>query len=211
MREAFLARQRRRGLIRLHWLTEMQARGVPHLHGCAFFDPAGIDCTQGQLPLAVIADWLELASGFYTSLHAQDAKPILSVLGWLEYLSKHAARGARHYQRCRETLPVQWQGRTGRMWGHVGEWPTDDPVALTLDMAGFYRLRRLHRAYKLSTARALPQGRRKARAVRAARRSLQCANPDAAPFRGISGWIPQEVTLAMVGFLAGAGSWVESV
>lgn len=216
VREAFVARQRRRGLVRLHWLTEMQARGVPHLHGVAFFDPDSIDCLPGQLHLVVQMDWIDLASRFGTNKAGQDGKPVTSVLGWLEYLAKHAARGVGHYQRCRETLPPQWQGRTGRMWGHVGEWPVDEPVGLSIDYAGFYRLRRLHRAYRLAKARALPsatpkQAQRRLRALRASRQCLRCVDAQVARFRGVSGWVPAEVSLRMVALLVSQGCQVDVV
>jgi hypothetical protein len=38
LREALFVRLRRMGLVRAHWLTEWQRRGVPHLHGALWFD-----------------------------------------------------------------------------------------------------------------------------------------------------------------------------
>ncbi|WP_213058401.1 rolling circle replication-associated protein, partial [Escherichia coli] len=40
LRENFIKRLRRAGMVRLHWLTEWQQRGVPHLHGIAYFPDA---------------------------------------------------------------------------------------------------------------------------------------------------------------------------
>ena len=40
LRETFIKRLRRAGMVRLHWLTEWQKRGVPHLHGIAYFPAA---------------------------------------------------------------------------------------------------------------------------------------------------------------------------
>jgi hypothetical protein len=217
-REAFIARQRRRGLIRLHWLTEMQWRGVPHLHICAYYDPDRLDIPlefKGRLSperflqLVVPADWLTLTAEWGSGPGGQDAKPITDAEGWLEYLAKHGARGQVHYQRCKETLPDEWRGVTGRMWGKVGGWPTSEPIGLELDMPGFFRLRRLMRSYRVAKARVVSQARKRSRALLAARRCLRCSNPKAAPFRGVSGWVPESVSLAMVAFLAASGAVVQ--
>ena len=133
------------------------------------------------------------------------------------FLAKHAARGGQHYQRCAESLPPGWQGQTGRMWGHVGDWPTQEPVGVELDWAGWFMLRRLFRAHKLSQARSLPPGRR-GKAISYARRSLRFNAPRAAPgefqtdgrCRGFSGWIPESVSFRMVEWLSRCGCSVES-
>ena len=45
IRNAFLMRLRREGAIRIHWVTEWQRRGVPHLHGVVYFpESIGADC-----------------------------------------------------------------------------------------------------------------------------------------------------------------------
>ena len=68
----------------------------------------------------MVDDWLEISSRYRSGLSGQDCKPIDGVLGWLRYLGKHASRGAAHYQRSGH--PEGWE-KTGRLWGHVGDWP----------------------------------------------------------------------------------------
>ncbi len=213
-RRALVKRMERRGLIRLHWLTEMQRRGVPHLHGMAFFEGARApapfaDCAADYFRKMIESDWLAICSKWGARPSGQHTRAVFDVVGWSEYLAKHAARGAGHYQRCQETLPPSWQKLTGRMWGHTGDWPTDEPLGLELDWPGWFRFRRLLRAYRLSKARRLPAGKR-SYAVRGARRCLVCNNPAAARFRGVSGWIPADVSLSLVSYLASVGCEVES-
>ena len=128
LREALFFRLRRKGLYRLHWLTEWQKRGVPHLHFAAWFlqsvvvininQPALSDSELAQvLSYLISADWLSISSVYRSSGLSQVVKPMSNELGWLQYLSKHAARGAAHYQRAQGSIPSGWEGMTGRMWG----------------------------------------------------------------------------------------------
>ena len=121
-------RLRRKGLYRLHWLTEWQKRGVPHLHFAAWFlqsvvvininQPALSDSELAQvLSYLISADWLSISSVYRSSGLSQVVKPMSNELGWLQYLSKHAARGAAHYQRAQGSIPSGWEGMTGRMGG----------------------------------------------------------------------------------------------
>lgn len=116
-----------------HWLTEWTARKVPHLH----MTTHGLNDSQ-------CADLLyQWASDNDGVLSAQHYAP-MTTSGWLEYVAKHGSRGARHYQR--NGAPEGWQ-KTGRMWGHGGDWPISDPMVSDIDDAFFYRLRRLVRQY----------------------------------------------------------------
>lgn len=224
-RRSLIKRLERMGLIRLHWITEMQKRGYPHMHVMAYFDPEA--CPREWRDLApqyfckmVESHWTAVASQWGSARWGQDSKPIFDPVGWLNYLAKHAARGAGHYQRCQETLPAAWQGVTGRMWGHVGDWPVQEPVGLELDWLGWFALRRMFRSYRVAKARSLPPEKR-GRSLRAARRCLTYHAPidlleggrSLAPgrTRGISGWIPERVTLRMVEHLTKVGYSVESV
>jgi len=208
LREAFFWRQRQRGLLRLHWLTEFQRRGVPHLHFSAYFanERPGDPVRDHFLAPALKADWLELAgSRFGAQVWGQDAKPIDSVQGWLEYVAKHGARGAAHYQRSQESLPAGWHGVTGRMWGKLGEWPTDEPMGFDLEPRAFYAYRRIVRAQRIADARSLRNPARRARAIRAARRTLLNPDPKASRCRGVSGWIDRSSVLRVFDLLASCG------
>ena len=95
-------------------------------------------------------------------------------LGWLQYLSKHAARGAAHYQRAQGSIPSGWEGMTGRMWGHLGDFPTHEPLGLELDDCGWFRFRRIVRGWRCAQARSerkVSPGR-----IKSARRMLCCSD-----------------------------------
>lgn len=202
-REALVRWMDRRGLMRLHWITEWQRRGVPHLHAAAWFRDPGDSEGRQRLALLLMAAWLRITAGWWSAQRAQTVKPLGDELGWLMYLSKHAARGAAHYQRAAQGIPEGWQ-RTGRMWGYRGQWPRDEPLALDLDWPAFFRFRRLARSYAIAQARAVG----KPRMLRARRRMLRCPFPKAAPYRGVSQWIPRSVVLDMVAFLSREGAQV---
>lgn len=206
-REAWLERLRRMGRVRIHWLTEWQARGVPHLHAIVYYPDPGSDLERQRLTLMTMGHWLAVSAPWGSRQQAQHVAEVTDSVGWLQYLSKHAARGAGHYQRAGSGIPEGWQ-KTGRMWGHVGDWPTEDPVSLELDWSGWFRFRRLCRSYRLAKARSYRHPH--PGAIQAARRSLCVPDPRVAPFRGVSGWVPQEVTLRMVEHLSSLGCQVSS-
>ena len=186
IRQRFLVSLRRLGLIRAHWVVEWQARGVPHLHlACWFPHPQGTR-EACALDAEVLDAWQRAAarSGNRAGLASQHSEQIDAVLGWLQYLSKHAARGADHYQRARLSIPEGWDS-SGRLWGHLGQWPRDPEQRHGLTLPEFYRFRRLIRSAKVAKARTL--GNRGM--IRAARGLLRCAKPEAAPFRGVSSWL----------------------
>jgi hypothetical protein len=144
-RERFVQRLRYEGLVRGQWLTEWQARGVPHLHGCFFF-PIG---TKNGNEL-LLDHWLDVAREWRAAPKGQHVKDLYGLSGWLQYQAKHSARGVRHYQRA--NVPQAWQSGTGRLWGHLGDWPTKELV-LDLDQRTFWRFRRLLQRWLIADAR----------------------------------------------------------
>lgn len=144
-RLAFLHRMRRAGMVRGQWLTEWQRRGVPHLHGVVFFPEDRTD--RGEL----VADhWLQAAAKWAPGRGGQVVKELWGLPGWLQYQAKHSARGVRHYQRA--NAPEAWRTGTGRLWGHLGDWPTRQ-LELEVDAAVFWRFRRLMRGWLVGNAR----------------------------------------------------------
>jgi len=211
IRDTWLKRCRRLNLIRYHWLTEWQRRGVPHLHGCLYFEsPLHVNDIR-----KLIAAWCEVASAYGAKFQAQDFKPITDQDGWSKYLSKHASRGVGHYQRANK--PADWIN-TGRVWGHGGDWPVEETV-LELPRHLYAQFRRLVKRWRLADSRIelpvdlggltispdspmyrdmLPNGFRNGRRIRSARRLLKCNDKALSSVRGVSEWINQTLCLRMV-------------
>lgn len=198
--DALTAQWRRWGLIRHHMVTEWQKRGTPHLHAVAYFDPDvvcrsivggdGIRWVHGpmraadwQARMAVTAQliafhttrvWSDrLAPAWGASRKGQHVVEVMNPDRWAQYLAKHAARGADHYQRQRDTLPASWH-TTGRLWSKGGSWPTREEVYDT-DMRTYHRLRRWVRRWQRSRAQrkvALGTRYRNPQQVEAGRREL---------------------------------------
>jgi hypothetical protein len=99
----------------------------------------------------VVGQWREVASEYGSGLNGQHVTPITGPVGWLKYLSKHAARGVRHYQR--QGKPAGWD-KTGRLWGHGGQWPAVEPLRLRLTNDQAWQVRRGVKRYAISQARA---------------------------------------------------------
>lgn len=236
-RDAFLVCLRRSGVVLVHWVTEWQRRGVPHLHLACYWDKA----PEGHV---ILAHWLRIAAPFGVRASAQHSHPIYDVLGWNQYVSKHAARGLHHYQRNPASIPRAWLGKsTGRMWGRLGAWPSVDACKLDLDFKSYHRFRRLVRAWRLADARRVfprPSGSIQVgklvavrsgitfkfvegwricgagminvRRVLSARRMLSCSDPRLSAVRGLSEWMPQHLALLAVGWLSTIdGAHVDSV
>lgn len=214
LRDAFIKRCNRLGLIRYHWVTEWQRRGVPHLHGCLYF-PTPLHVNEIR---KLKKFWVEVATQYVASYQAQDIKPIDSAVGWVQYLSKHGSRSKHHYQRSEK--PTQWAS-SGRVWGKGGEWITRETYA-DLTTKEFHRLRRLARSWRIADARQpqpvklgtftlypdnpmywnmLPNGHRATKRIRSARRCLTCPDPLKSSVRGVSEWISEGVALDMLTFI----------
>ena len=197
-RRSFIRRLERAGVIRVHWLTEWQRRGVPHLHGAVYF-PTG---TSFPDALAILLTaWLAVAGEFNAQWQSQDVKLIDGVSGWLKYLSKHASRGVKHYQR--QGSPAGWE-TTGRLWGYSGTWPEVEPMQFTTDRHAGYRFRRMVRAWTIADARRSGDPKR----IAWARRMLACNDPKLSAVRGVSGWVPEHVTLSLIALLIDQGEGV---
>ncbi len=215
IRRAFVKRLGRKGLYRLHWLTEWQRRGAPHLHSAMWFYRWAAERVAARdgwpveaFPALVKADWLGLTTARYRAEpDGQVINPIFDEVGWLQYLSKHAARGAAHYQRALGSIPAGWE-KTGRMWGHIGDFPTSEPLGLDLDDLGWFEFRRVVRGWRLSQSRVSkePRGRR----IRSARHMLTCKDPMLSRVRGVSEWIPADLGLSMVEWISKSGREVNS-
>lgn len=195
LREAWFAKLRRLGLIRAHWVTEWQRRGVPHLHCAIWFD---IDV--GAEPLF---HWYKLARDYGAGLRGQHYRPIYDEVGWFQYLAKHAVRGLNHYQRSPENVPDGWE-RTGRLWGYLGDWPRDDAIRVEVPFDCYHRFRRLLRGYVLAEARAAGDWRR----VRYIRRMLN-GGADVSRVKGMSEWVPLDLQIDLVMWLRSQGYEVD--
>lgn len=204
LRRAFLMRMERMGMYRCHWVIEWQRRGVPHIHGALWFpmpdSPTGV-AMLGEL----IADhWLTVAEPYGVSRRAQHLTVISDAIGWFQYVAKHAARGVSHYQRSSENIPEGWT-TTGRMWGKTGDWVTRDAMQFDLSDDVYFRFRRLARSWRKADARGAGGYR-----IRTARQMLKCNDADLSKLRGLSEWMPQDLTLALLYIARGSGT-VEQV
>jgi hypothetical protein len=184
LRHALLVALAREGFTRWHWVTEWQRRGVPHVHLAVY----SAQCRPGLL---VVRHWLRIAAAYGALGPGQVVTPITGPVGWLKYLSKHAARGVRHYQRWGK--PEGWV-KTGRLWGYGGSWPTPEPEKWELDQADFWVLRRWVRNWAVADAKR----RGDLRSVSYLRGMLRATDQRAGAIRGVSEWVPQEVAVRMV-------------
>lgn len=204
-RDSFFKCLRREGVHLVHWVTEWQRRGVPHLH-LAVYWPEGVRKPPG----ALLRHWLRITEVWGSRASGQHVTPIYDVLGWNQYVSKHAARGLRHYQRNPQNVPEGWRGgSSGRMWGKLGKWSIQERYQLDLEPYEFWRLRRLVRGWREADARKLlyahkgvvglpgfPDPRR----IKAARGMLRCPHARLSAVRGVSEWIPEELMVRMTGW-----------
>ena len=163
-------------------------------------DGAGLRPGMEGLDLGTVAllEWIDVAGPYGATWSGQDVKPIEGAMGWLKYLSKHAARGVRHYQR--QGMPPGWE-KTGRLWGKGGAWPEIAPVRLQMSQPAFHRYRRLVRSWRVADARASGDPRR----ISAARRMLASSDPKLSAVRGVSEWTAQPIILDLIGLLADEG------
>lgn len=221
VRDAFFKRLYRLGLIRSHWITEWQRRGVPHLHMAVWFPPAVVQPWGENFKDNLIAHWMELTNERYLAQPgAQHVTPIYDALGWSQYTSKHAARGLSNYQRSPESIPEGWRKLgTGRMWGKLGDWSTVvvAPSRVELCFGAFHQLRRITRGFCHSQARqALAKAqdihawRLALRRVTWTRRMLRCVEPKLSGVRGLNEWMPIREQLRALAFFQAQGLSVES-
>ena len=197
---AYIRRLERMGYVRLHWVTEWQRRGVPHLHFAVWY-PVESQVTSSDL----INHWLDAGASDYGSPpHGQFVTPIDGPVGWFQYVSKHASRGAGHYQRCPDAIPKTWS-KTGRMWGKRGDWPADEGMKVSIDKPGFFAYRRIVRNMRVADARA--SGSRKR--LRQARQMLKSSDRPVSEVRGVSEWVSMATQLSILAHLGGRGFEIE--
>jgi hypothetical protein len=202
---------RDRGMIRWHWVVEWQRRGTPHLHLAVYSDD-----TERPPGPEVVRAWLRLTREYGSQPSGQHVTPITGPVGWLKYLSKHASRGVKHYQR--QGKPAGWE-KTGRLWGYGGVWPVSMPVEGVLTTRQYHQFRRLVRRYAVAEARSSALRYRRLGEVKKAesawksvgylRRMLKCHDRNLSTVRGVSDWAPPEVTLPMALWVGWQGEAVE--
>lgn len=214
LREALFKRFERMGMIRGHWVTEWQKRGVPHLHGIFYFRHPGMQPS-------IVNAWLELADEYVVSAKGQHVREVTHIVGWFKYLAKHASRGHQHYQRAAEGIPEGWK-KTGRVWGYVGDWPIVEPERYEVDERAYFRLRRVARGLAVSNARQ-PQPTFDAngkllprhwwfvdrKMTNRMKQMLKSNDRELSRLRGISEWLPKERMEKLVLWLLATGCVVK--
>lgn len=204
LRRSLFERFSRMQTIRMHWVIEWQRRGVPHLHMALYFDRE-LTPTEKH---ALKQHWLDLCEPYGATLNAQYLLPITGPTGWLQYLSKHAARGAAHYQR--QGKPSGWE-KTGRLWGRQGAWPEYPALRFDVPRAAYFRYRRMVRSWRLADARKESDPVTRARRISSARGMLKCSDRALSEVRGISEWIDQDTMLGLLAVLANEGYVVQQL
>lgn len=213
VRANLVKRLQRMGMIRLHWVTEWQRRGVPHLHLVVYMPPVeywapwriitnkfGQSTLEKSAAYEIIEAWLQCTHHWGSSKPAQDVKPIADAVGWFQYVAKHASRGEQHYQRSDKAIPAGWK-KTGRVWGKSGDWKTQEPMHLNIEDSAFYRYRRIIR--KLRCARKSVNG--DWRQLKLARGMLKCSDLALSRVRGTSEWTNLETNLLIADYLRMSG------
>lgn len=191
LRGRWLRWLRDRGVSRVHWVVEWQARGAPHVHAAIYFDAPLTPPERFE----VLDAWVTAARALGTTMAGQDLKPLAGDgLGWAQYQAKHSARSVHHYQRG--TMPPGWT-TTGRLWGHSGDWAVTESRYVLTNQA-FYDLRRLVRGYALASARSERDPGRRASRVRACRGILRGDSG----LRGCREWVPAAVQERMLQWVA---------
>lgn len=192
MLDNLLKRGVRAGWLRWHWLIECTARATPHVHMTVWVPE---EVSEEDFSLQVVTDWVKITAkaGIKVTLKAQHVAKVSSA-GWLQYVSKHGARGSKQYQR--EILPETWKERPGRMWGYGprAEWAIErQPIIADVDRQQFWEYRRYLRAWAKANARTVKNDRLRARYIRQARTMLRCTDPAFSPVKPVSIWIPEEL------------------
>jgi hypothetical protein len=155
-----------------------------------------------QEKFQLVQHWIDVSEPYGARHISQDIKSISGATGWLQYLSKHAARGAAHYQR--QGKPSGWE-KTGRLWGHLGEWPVEEPMRFDVPRAAGFRYRRLIRSWRIADARKEPDPVTRARRIRSARGMLKCNDRNLSEVRGLSEWADQDTVIGFLALLASEG------
>lgn len=203
LRESFFRALLRHHVRSIFWLTEWQARGVPHLHGIVVLPEVGFNSAS------FLSTWLRVAERFEPSHLCQTVRHIYDVDGWSKYLAKHSARGLHNYQRSRANIPKLWMEQTGRMWGRRGPWEIVEPMEFGCSPQAFFELRRMlrNRAVADARQRALLNG--SWRSVSCCRSSLRCGDKTFSRVRGLSHFCDLETTMTILDFLSSSGHGID--
>lgn len=196
-RDYWLQAVRRRGVVAYHWVVEWQRRGTPHLHGALVFDHELVPRERFEL----LAAWVAAAAPYRPAMIAQNLGRTMDAAAWSQYVAKHSARSARHYQRS--GMPAGWVN-SGRLWGssRTGWERRSDAYRVPLD--AFHQYRRLVRSWRLADARAEKDPVTRARRISGARRMLN--NPNwQGRYRGVSEWVPGSVNSRLIDWLVDQG------
>ena len=147
VRRAFLKRLQRRQLLRYIWVCEFQKRGVPHFHFILYFN-------SERDKKALLDAWLIVAREYNVKEVGLSCQKIHNLRGYYDYMSKHTARGIKHYQRQKHNMPKEWRGRQPKMWGYslAESWPVGENVDIT-DLPLFARFRRAVRQQEIARVR----------------------------------------------------------
>lgn len=204
LRDTFVKRLRRLGLIKFHWVTEWQRRGVPHLHAAFFFREPLNDADEVKLRCKLYSSWFSLAFKYGVHhLKGQHIVPISDPIGWFKYMAKHAARGVNHYQRSSDSIPSGWE-KTGRMWGKGGEWDISEGRRFVLSEAAYFIYRRIAKAWRIADARSSLNGFR----IVKARNMLKCSDEGLSKLRGVSEWISERESFLILTYVQSMGGIV---
>lgn len=219
----WLVYMRRRGCVHYYWILEFQGSGNPHLHVIVWLTDWRTGGAKGGYmthswvsesgvveQYRALAYWAKMLNGdgiaakvdaqnfqlVETGSHAVDGKvlDLATPERLLMYLTKHAARGVAHYQRQIENMPEDWKYSSGRMWAHDRALPLHEQQDVECDYQTFWAYRRLVRRWRCSEAHAIGDSDRRCAAISQARRMLKCSRPDISPYRGVSAWIPADVS-----------------
>ena len=209
---SWLKRMTRLGMVRYHWVIEMQARGVPHLHAVLYWDRLDLrarirDGMDWDGQLEPLYAWLDLAEPYGAQERAQRVEKCDDRVELLRYVAKHSARTAEHYQRRPGDMPEGWR-KTGRLWGasRAPSWPTST-FRFEVDERTFWRYRRLIRGYRVAEARkrlATARHHGKAdlvserRTLASSRRCLRSNRKSHSRVKPSSLWIPEGVSWAFL-------------
>lgn len=202
---------RRRGLIHFHWVIEFTANHMPHIHmtvwmaaKCDIWNPYRRCHEIRENDLATVTaytimKWLNIthAEDINTSSRSQDVQNVDGNEAWLAYVAKHTQRGVRHYQRALNSMPENWKDTPGAMWGHSRDIPIIADAIYPMSMRAFHQFRREIRKWCSAQASCISDPKRRARAIRQARRMNRCTTPELSVVRPSSVWIPDNVTKAI--------------
>lgn len=198
----------RNGALADHWVIEWTEKGRPHIHGCVLIsDNQPFEVMEGMYDL--VQFWLKITKHLGTNDRGQDIRLVQKSVGWFEYVSKHASRGMKHYQREAHSMPKGWQ-KTGRMWGKGGDWPVGSESFRT-DIKTYWKFRRLLKNYLLSVNQSKIKHagrynsdrvyRKYVRNKVFLRKRLKNNKRKMSEVQGINDWVPDHVSYELLSFV----------